>query len=153
MGQDTNLFVATKKENILQVMPKVIEAINKWQRFKLDEYWKSEGFESRGQFLYRKDKTKNKGFSNGIINVDTSTFTSFNIHFEVKGEKRSVFITHTCSCDYSEIYEGEKIIFSLGYWGMSEKIMMVVANAVKDFGDVYFVLNDCGEKEFEKLIF
>ena len=91
-----------------------------------------------------------KDFSNGIRSCYTHDFGSFNISFTVHGEKRILFVTHTCSNDYSEVYEGEKIIFSLGCWGMSEEIMLVIADAIKEFGDVYYTKNDC-EDEFKKL--
>ena len=155
MGVDTKMFLATKKENILNVMPKIIDTINTWQRNELDIYWSKKGFESRMQFLFRnKEIGVNKDlkeYSNGIISCNTSDFRSFNINFIIKGENRSLFITHSCSCDYSEIYKGDKIIFSLGMWGMSEEIMMVVAKSVKEFGDCYYTKNDCSY-DFKKIV-
>lgn len=154
MGVDTKLFVATKKENILELMPKVIENLNEYIRIELDAYWDRKGFDSRGQFIFRdKEAGVNKDlkdFSNGIRNCSTYDFRSFDINFTMHGENRSLFITHICSNDYSDTYKGEKIIFSLGYWGLSHEIMMVIAEAVKEFGDVYYVENDCSE-EFKKL--
>lgn len=146
MGVNTKMFVATDSNNILKLMPKLIKAINVWQRDKLDTYCKSKGFKSRMEYLFQKDSNNNKVFTNGIYNVSTTDFRSFNIYFTVHGEKRALFITHECSCDYSDTYEGEKIIFSLGASGMSEEIMMVVAEIVKEFGDVYYTPNDGGEK-------
>lgn len=156
MGVDTKMFIATKKENIIVVMPKIIEAINTWQRKELDQYLDKKGFENRMLFLHRnKEEKLNDGlkdFSNGIRSCDTSDFRSFNINFTVKGEQRNLFITHTCSNDYYTTYEGDKIIFSLGCWGMSEEIMMVCVEALKEVGEIYYTKNDC-DKDFEKLNF
>jgi len=156
MGENAKLFIATKPENILKVMPKVIEALNVWQRKELDQYWDKKGFENRIQFLFRDKKLEInkdlKDFTNGIYDVKTFDFRSFDIYLTVHGENRSLFITHTCSNDYSDTYVGEKIIFSLGSWGLSKEIMMVVANSINQFGDIYFTNNDCSE-EFEKLNF
>ena len=44
MGVDTKLFVATKEENILKIMPKVIDSINEWQRNLAINYSKEKGF-------------------------------------------------------------------------------------------------------------
>lgn len=137
MGVNTKMFIAVEKEAIIKVMPLVIKAINEWQRNDLDRYADSKGFENRMSFLFRdKDAEINKvlkEYSNGIRTCDTYDFRSFNINFTIHGEIRQLFITHNCSNDYSDTYKGDKIIFSLGNWGMSEDIMMVVADAIKEF--------------------
>tara|TARA_R110000822_G_scaffold84617_1_gene198550 strand:- start:9 stop:488 length:480 start_codon:yes stop_codon:yes gene_type:complete len=154
MGLDTKMFIAVKKEAILEIMPKVITALNKWQRNELDAYADLKGFENRIAFIFR-DKYSGvnkhlKEYSNGISSCDTHDFGSFNISFTVNHEVRQLFITHSCSCDYSDTYKGDKIIFSLGCWGMSEEIMMVVAKSIDDMGDLYYVKNDCSD-DFVKL--
>lgn len=155
MGLSTNLFVGTKEENILKIMPKVINVLNDFIRTELDQYANRKGFDNRSMFLFRdKDSDINKDlkdFSNGIISCETHDFESFSIFFTIKGEKRRLFVTHSCSNDYSEIYKGEKIIFTLGCWGMSEKIMMVISEVVKEFRDVYYDYNDCDEIEPKKI--
>jgi hypothetical protein len=155
MGLDSKLFVATKKENILHVMPKVIEGLNTYIRAELDAYLEEKGFSNRMQFMFRdKESELNKGlkdFSNGISECTTYDFRSWNINFKIQGENRSLFVTHTCSNDYKEVYDGDKIIFSLGYWGLSDEIMKVVAESLKEFGDVYYDFNDCDDEDFVKL--
>lgn len=154
MGVNTKMFVATKTKNILEVMPIAIKAINKWQREHLDNYWDKKGFKNRISFLHRdKEIGVNKDlkeYTNGIRSVDTHDFRSWNMCFTVHGEKRSLFITHTCSYDFKDAYEGEKIIFSLGFWGMSKDIMMVIGDAIKEYGDIYFVEND-SKDEWEQI--
>lgn len=56
-----------------------------------------------------------------------------------------------CYTDHSDTYEGDKIIFSIGCWGSYNEIMMIVADAVKSFGDVYYDFNDCDDQGFVKL--
>lgn len=147
MGVDTKMFIVTKKENILEVMPKVIEGLNKFIRFELKAYSEKKGFDSIRAFIFRdKENEHNKNlkdFTNGIRNVYSYDFRSFFIDFTLYGEVRSLFITHSCSNDYSDIHKGDKIIFNLGAWGRSEEIMMVIAESIKDMGDIYFTKNDC----------
>jgi hypothetical protein len=146
MGVSTQLFVATESKNIVDVMPVVIDAINKWQRKRFDKYLAEKGFDNRVSFLFRdKDVGVNKhlkDYTNGIYDITTNDFRSFNVDFTIHGEQRTVFVTHTCSNDYKDIHNGEKIIFSLGCWGMSREIMTVIGGAVKPFGDVYFMEDD-----------
>jgi hypothetical protein len=146
MGVSTKLFVATESKNIVDLMPVVIGAINKWQRNHFDKYLAEKGFDNRVSFLFR-DKNAGankhlKDYTNGIHSITTYDFGSFDINFTIHGEQRTVFVTHTCSNDYKDIHNGEKIIFSLGYWGMSREIMTVIGEAVKPFGDVYFIEDD-----------
>lgn len=144
MGVSTIMFITAKPESILEIMPKAIRALNKWQRNELANYADRKGFDGILQFIMR-DKSKDIGelkeFTNGV-KVNTHDFELFNIRFSIYGELRNLSATHVCSEDYSDIYQGGKIIFSLGSWGMSEEIMMVVAEAIKDFGDIYFVKED-----------
>lgn len=154
MGVSTTLFIGAKKEKMFDLMPKLIEDLNKWQRDQLDTYWKSKGFESRLEFQFR-DKTIGaninlKDFSNGISSIYTHDFRSFNIVFTINDETRSLFITHNCSNDYSEIYEGDKIIFSLGHGGNYEEVMSTIAESIKEFGNIYYRDNDF-DGEFVKL--
>ena len=147
MGIDTKMFIATNTNNFLEIMPKVICKLSEWQREKLDKEAEKEQKNRMSFLIENKDN-----WSNGINNVYTYEFNSFHINFRVNGEKRNLFVTHVCSNDYSDVFEGEKIIFSLGCWGMSEEIMMVVADAIKEFGDIYYTNNDC-ETNFRLLEF
>jgi hypothetical protein len=156
MGVNTKMFIAVNKEAIIEVMPLIINALNKWQRKKLDAYVDKKGFNNRASFLFRdKYSEVNKGlkdFTNGISGCNTSDFRNFNVNFKVLDEQRNLFITHTCSNDYCTTYDGEKIIFSLGCWGLSEEIMMVCSEAIKGLGDIYYTKNDYQE-DFKKLDF
>jgi len=126
--------------------------INKYIRKELDEEIRKVGLEGRSEYLYnlKKGDSELKAFTNGIKMVHSHDFKSFSIVFSIHGEHRRLFITHTCSSDNSEIYEGEKIIFDLGCHGHSKEIMKVVIEAVRDFGDVYYTPNDA-EQEYKKI--
>jgi len=110
MGVNTKMFIAAKKEAIIEIMPKVIKELN--------------------------------DYSNGIKKCYTHDFCSFSVIFTVNGETRDLFVTHSYN-DYSDVYKGDKIIFSLGCWGLSEEIMMVVAKAIENMGEIYYTKNDC----------
>jgi len=150
MGVSTNLFVTARKEDMFDLMPKLIKDINKWQRDWLVEYANRKGFDNPAMFLFRdKEAELNKhlkDFTNGIYSIHTHDFGSFTTNFTVNGEKRNLSINHSCSCEYEDIYDGDKIIFSLGCWGLSREIMMVVADSVKEFGDVYYQHNDYSDE-------
>lgn len=147
MGVDAKLFVTAKQGQENLVYAKVKEAIDDWQRDLLKSEMIVQNTTNIFSFI---DKNKHN-WSNGVASIDTHDFRSFNMHFRVAGESRSLFCTHGCSSDYSNVYEGNKIIFSLGYWGKSDEIMKIVAKAAKEFGEVYYDFNDCDDKDFIKL--
>lgn len=66
----------------------------------------------------------------------------FSIRFKVSNENRILMIHFGCDCDYSE-YGNSKIIWSVGYWGMAEEIILSICNAMKQFGQVFYEANDC----------
>jgi len=150
MGQSTVMFLAVEKSRFLDVMPFVINALDKYVRRELDKYWKLKGYNNRASFLCSDENQNPKVFSNGVYNVTTYNFNSFNIRFSILEEKRDLFVTHTCSSDYADTYKGEKIIFSLGNWGLSVEIMNQIISACRSFGDCYYIENDCSGNEFLK---
>lgn len=102
--------------------------------------------------LVRKDlKDESNKYSNGVsissynFEIFTFTFGSGDIH------RRSLHMFPTCSQDHDDITEAYKVIFSIGYWGKYDEIMLIVADAVKEFGDVYYDFNDCDDLDFVKL--
>lgn len=153
MSVDSLLFVACNKEDVLAIGASVTKALSEYSRDKLDDFWKNNTeCENRMQFLcadkYIDIKSK---YTNGA-KVDSHDFESFWIIFG-NGDSvcRSLFMTTSCSSDYSEIYDGHKVIFSIGCWDSYDEIMAVVADAVKPYGDVYYDYNDCDDKYFIKL--
>ncbi|AUR86416.1 hypothetical protein NVP1084O_209 [Vibrio phage 1.084.O._10N.261.49.F5] len=156
MGVDAKLFVTCGQDKSVEVGKSVANALDFWVRDKVDTYWKENtDCVNRMQFLFKeRQKTESSDFkfTNGIKDIDTRDFESYRLHFGCGDENLRMLWMHTrCSCDYSDTYEGEKVIFSIGHWGMCDEIMKVVAEAVKPFGDVYYDHNDCDDEDFVKL--
>lgn len=153
MSVDSKLFVTCKKEDVLSIGRAVEESLNTYVRGKLDEYWKNNTrHKNRIQFLIdKKLKKESHNFTNGI-SIECMNFDVFVMCFgNGDGGNRSLYMFPTCSDDYNGVADGYKIIFSIGLWGSSEEIMMVVAEAIKEFGEVYYDFNDCDDLGFIKL--
>ena len=148
MSVDAKLFVTCGKEKLFDVLSAVTAALNIWQRNLLDNHIATTEYMNRLHFLY--NDNNDQGWTDGV-HSDFSFPDIISTNFKVDDEDRSLKIFPDCSCDYSETYEGDKIIFSLGCWGMYNEIMMVVAKAVAPFGDVYYDFNDCDDQDFVKL--
>lgn len=63
-------------------------------------------------------------------------------------EFRDLYIHFNCDSDYKEAYVGEKIIFSFGYWGNSEKTMLGILDSMSTLGDCYYLADDSTEDWF-----
>jgi len=150
MGVNSKMFVATKGENILKILPKVESEFNKWQRKKLRNFLNENNYANILEFIWDPKTGHEKSFTNGVnLNVHEGV-GSFNISFTIYGKTYSIFITHTCHSDYKDTYEGEKIIFSTGVGGLYWEAMKIIANVVKSFGDVYYTEDD-SKMDFEKI--
>lgn len=145
MSVDTKMFVTCGKDKLFDVMTSVIRELDTLSRYKLDEYLIEAGLENR--FQYKKEEHEKK-FTNGChIHARSTNMISFD--FGVGDiNLRSLNMFPDCSCDYDDIYDGEKIIFSIGHWGSYGEIMKSLYKALAPFGDVYYDHNDCDEYDF-----
>ena len=153
MSVDSKMFVTCNKEDVINIGNSVTEALNIYVRGKLDSYWRhNTTCSNRLQFLFDKClEEHSRKFTNGV-SITSHNFDAFNISFGNGDEsRRSLFMFPTCSTDYSDVCEGYKVIFSIGYWGSSEEIMSVLSEALKHYGDVYYDFNDCDDKDFIKI--
>tara|TARA_B100001105_G_scaffold119372_1_gene95629 strand:- start:2351 stop:2818 length:468 start_codon:yes stop_codon:yes gene_type:complete len=153
MSVDSKLFVTCGKDKLPEVMNNVIDNLNVYHRAKLDNYWQNHtDAVNRIHFLRGEDyRAQNKTYTNGVSG-DFYNFDVLSLTFGNGDENlRMLQVFPDCSCDYSDTYEGDKIIFSVGCWGMYDEIMKVVAKSVAPFGDVYYDFNDCDEEDFVKL--
>ena len=153
MSVDSKMFVTCNKEDVNSIGNLVTETLNVYVRDKLDNYWKNNtDAQSRVNFMWGDSyKDQSNKFTNGV-SVITHNFDTFVISFGNGDEsRRSLFMFPTCSSDYSDVCEGYKVIFSIGYWGSSEEIMSVLSGALKTYGDVYYDFNDCDDEDFIKL--
>ena len=143
MGVNSKLFVTVSEEQGLKVLQSVIEKISIDCATEINEAFEKSPYLNKFNFL-RENRTKYR-----LPQITTTDGKSFSISFG-NGESRDLFYTTVCHNDYSDTYKGEKLIFSLGRWGKDHDIMMLIAEAVKGFGDVYFTPNDC-DQDFKKL--
>ena len=153
MSVDSKMFVTCNKEDVISIGNSVTEVLNVYVRDKLDNYWKNNtDAQSRVNFMWSDSyKDQSNKFTNGV-SVTSHNFDTFVISFG-NGDDciRNLFMFPTCSSDYSDVCEGYKVIFSIGYWGSSEEIMSVLSGALKTYGDVYYDFNDCDDKDFIKI--
>ena len=147
MSVDAKLFVTCGKENLFQVMNDVASSLNIHVRRKLDEYWKANGYNSRPHFLHSGNTYDN--WTNGV-SISCYDFDCISINFGV-GESRALKVFPDCGNDVPDIYDGDVILFSIGCWGLSDEIMMVIAKALANHGDVYYDHNDCDDEDYIKL--
>ena len=153
MSLDSKMFVTCNKEDVISIGNSVTEALNIYVRDKLDNYWRyNTDAQSRVNFMWGDSyKDQNYKFTNGV-SITSHNFDTFVISFGNGDEsRRSLFMFPTCSSDYSDVYDGYKVIFSIGHWGSLEEIMNAVAGALKPYGDVYYDFNDCDDEYFIKL--
>ena len=153
MSIDSKLFISCNKEDTLSIGNSVSKAFSEYARTKLDDYWKNNtDAQSRVNFMWSDSyKDQNYKFTNGV-SISTHDFESFRFVFGCGDEqKRSLSMFTTCSSDHEDIQGDYKVIFSIGYWGSYDEILMVVAESVKEFGDVYYDFNDCDDLDFIKL--
>ena len=153
MSVDSIMFVTCNKEDVISIGNSVTEALNTYVRDKLDNYWRyNTTCSNRLQFLFDKClEEHSRKFTNGV-SITSHNFDAFNISFGNGDEsRRNLSMFPTCSSDYNDVYDGYKVIFSIGYWGNAEEIMNVVSEALKPYGDVYYDYNDCDGAGFIKL--
>ncbi|WWQ13219.1 hypothetical protein MM5_196 [Morganella phage vB_Mm5] len=140
MSIDTKLFCATNDK--IECVDAVIDAINneiyKQRKIYIDKMCATKSPQEI-LTIARNQETKSL-FSN--VRIDSTRISHVDANFTVNGEKRSLFICMLCDNDYSDIYKGAKVIFSLGHWGNHSSMMKIVAQACKKFGDIYYTPND-----------
>lgn len=149
MGVDTKMFVTVGKDKLYDVLEVAIDTLNKWQRAQLDKYVEENTeYNTRVAFLWSEDEEAKK-WSNGV-SCDFHFVGCINVNFKV-GENRRLAVIADIESDYSDVYEGEKIIFSLGCWGKSAEIMEALFEPMKQFGRVFYVYDDCSGEDFKEV--
>jgi hypothetical protein len=151
MGVNAKLFVTCGEEKGLPVMRSVAKALGKYTRDKLREHC---GSIPHIEFVRSKAGEKYTNGLEKIIGYDGETFRFIfgnGDGDDRSAERRMLWMNTTCSCNYSDTYKGSKIIFSIGHWGSCDEIMLIVAEAVREFGDVYYDHCDSDDEDFIKL--
>lgn len=149
MGVDSKVFVIADQERALDVGKAVYGAIRSWINNLIKEEVETLGFGNSFQ-LINSDYNKQQGTHLWDLGASISSydFGSFTITFTVKGESRILWYHTDCSCDTDDITKEHTLLFSIGYWGLSEEIMQIVIEALKPFGKVYYDFNDCDDKDY-----
>ena len=151
MSEDTKVFVVADQSKILEAVENVNKHLDVFIRNRLDNFAKENGY-TRWQAVNKGKGNHNISFSNGVKNTYVSFLAdcpSFQIVFGCGDNKDRIVWCSQNSCDYKEIIEGNKIIFSWGCWGSNEEIAQIVCEALYKFGLVYYDLNDCDEVDFQ----
>jgi hypothetical protein len=150
MSIDAKLFVTCGKDKMFDVVNTVVSQLNTWVREELDAHWTATtDAASRAHFMFSEEyQAQSKLFTNGVT-IHAYNMDVISIDFGCGDEnRRSLKVIPDCTSDYSDIHDGEKIIFSVGHWGKHNSIMNQVAIAVSQFGDVYYDHNDCDDEGF-----
>lgn len=151
MSVNSKLVVKCKPEDELNVLRSVKHSIDAYIIKIVDEHWKNNSdAKSRFEFIRSARKENCKLWSHKS-DITTFDFNLFYYTFGI-GEERMLTAYLGFDTDYDgELPKGNSVIFGIGLCGKSEEIMMCVADAAKEFGDVYYDRNDCDDEEFVKL--
>lgn len=130
MSIDTHGFVPIDHEPTLNDAQLVIQTIEK--------------------FIRTLPKNSEKEGRMKSISSDFAVFCQmFNITFWDGDDRRSMSVHFDCHSDYSDVYDGKKIIISLGCWGRSKMIVHDCIKAIQtalSSTDAFFQENDCDSK-------
>lgn len=153
MSRDSRLVLSCNKEDTLNVGNSVSKALEKYARDKLNDFWQNNTDAYNLMHFLHNDSYKEHSdkYTNGVTITAHDFDTFWFIFGNGDDNKRSLFMFATCSSDHEDIEGDYKIVFSIGYWGSSDEIMMVVAEAVRQYGDIYYDFNDCDDLGFIKL--
>ena len=92
-------------------------------------------------------------FPGSKLHMDT-TFRAVMIVFNFNRQDRMLRVSFDCDCDlenHPEIEGTSCIWLSLGNWGSSEEIMMLVLKSLSELGDTYIDYNDSDDIDFVKV--
>lgn len=145
MSIDSKLFTVVDEARTFEIVKRAIQAISHLYDIELNvAYGKSE---SKNMFHFRATVPE-KWSRPELRSRDAESFT---LNFAINGEVRSIYIFTGFSRDYIEIDHGNKVRFSIGYWGRSDDFMKAIAEHCKPISTVYYDFNDCDELDFVKL--
>lgn len=131
MGVNTIGFVPLKNPGVFEVAAIAREALIKHLRAKLPidtGHWEA--------------------FAQSSVEVECEPDQEMVIlNFKDGVDQRNIYIHFDCHCNYRDVYDGDKLIFSLRLWGDSVTLIQVVGRALaeKTKRDFYWIENDCGD--------
>ena len=142
MSVDYKVFVACDVNKALDVYSACLRAINDFVSKKRSFYINRFGLYTEVPLVVRENLF--------VPYIRSYDFDTFRIMFGDGWKHRQLFMTHVCSCDHADVYDGDKIIFSIGARGDYDVVMSYVKEALKKFGDVY-ERDESKAKEFTKV--
>lgn len=153
MSNNSKVFVTVGKEKAIDVGREVQKAIHKL----VNDYNKGK-IESTGLYnIYQYNNMIddigdiNKKLTM-YVNISSYDFNNFSFVFGYDDSQRRVFMTTDCGCDHKDVDPSDdKISFLIGNWGSDEIIIKTIAEAIKKFGNTYYVINDNDENEWTKV--
>ena len=94
-----------------------------------------------------------ENFPGSKLHMD-SLFHAVMVVFNFNREDRMLRVSFDCDCDlenHPEIEGTSCIWLSIGNWGSSEEIMMLVLKSLSELGDTYIDYNDSDDIDFVKV--
>ena len=150
MGVDAKLVVVCKEEEKMEVMEKILLAVEQCARLELRSKALSCNLLLQ-DILSLKDEVYTR-----YTEMSTYNFRTFTIKFGI-GDKyeRQAFVHTTCERDVEDILGTYKeprgaVLFSVGCWGQSELILNFVAQELCKSYDVYVDYNDSDDVDYVK---
>jgi hypothetical protein len=154
MSVDSKLFVVVEKDKVLDVIDEVILGLNKWIKSEAESYYKAHTeAKSLHEFYWNKEyESHRKLFSVMGVAISAYKMDMILINFGCgDSNRRNLSVFPKDFHDYNHIATDNKLVFSIGDFGKNNQIMMVVAEACKPFGKVYYDRNDCDDEDFVEL--
>lgn len=152
MSVDTVVFVVidNDKSKMFNAVRNVSLNLQRYISDKCKEYASAAGLKSNKYLAINELKKQGFIFTYRITNYVDFEMDTFNLVFGC-GDKseRNIFISNN-SCDQNHIVTGNKLFFSLGCWGSNKDIAKIICESLKEFGDVYYDINDCDDIDYQK---
>ena len=138
MSTDTKCFVITDDwKKACQIVEK---SLTTWVRGEIDREADKLGM-NRVEYLHTaKGLCK---FTNGCKVHCSTSFDIFYINFKVHAKNHTVFVfVEDHSYDLKDYTDQPVVRFIIGKWGLSDKIMEVITESLKELGDFWYNEDD-----------
>jgi hypothetical protein len=130
MGTDTKGYVMTPVKNVMHVMTIVENVIHKMVREKMPA--------QRGML-------PGEGFTYPSTRLSPD-MNMAQVTFSIAGESRSLTVHFGCDNDAKHKHPGEKLILSMGLYGVSIRVVEAILKRLTHLGRCYLDRNDCDDE-------
>ena len=151
MGVDAKLFVKIEESRKLPAIQAATRAINELYHAEFDKAFRDSPYENKMKFIFdSKDEQGTCLWSRPRL--DSYDAVNFSLSFRINGEGRNLSIMTDIQTEHQRIIGFNPALwFSLGHWGLSDKLMKALVPSLKQFGEVYYDFNDCDDEDFVRL--